>query len=676
MVKRRISLLTIDEKIATFFIDELNSIFNNKLEIKYYTPSMHQIPYIYDTDLILYTDPSILIEMMGYIKCKCPTLMMKRTISKTALDKIKKISSGKKCLVANINSFMANETLTTIYQLGIDNLSLYPFYEGLESIPDGIDYIIAHEKYSFLPKIDAEIIVIGNRVFDISTVLDIIALLNIDSITAEKIIMEYSFRVPTFWQGIKYTLENKRILSSQWKILLNELSLAVIVVDEKNKISLTNSQVSRMLGLDKTVLENSSIDYVIKKYPQLKIISSDDEIDSDLFVYNNRKLVLTLKKVEFNNSYYGKIILINTYNDVVKVQQKIHKKIVGKGYFSKHTFNSIIGKDEAILECKNICKKVAHSDSTILLIGESGTGKELFAGAIHNYSARREKPFIAINCATLPENLLESELFGYEEGSFTGAKKGGKIGLLESANNGTLFLDEIGEIPLRLQARLLRALQEKEIMRVGGDSIIKVNTRIIAATNKNLLQMVEEGKFRKDLFFRLNVFQINIPPLRDRYNDIPLLIEHYMRKNNIKREVHEDFKIFHQNYYWSGNVRELFNILEYMVKISDDNLSIENLPRYLKKSEYIDKKYSNTTLKLSDILLLKILKQRNDNKMNTGRRSLHKQYGKIYYKISELEVRKKLKKLASKDYLTISKGVKGCQITKKGKNFLTNNLFF
>ncbi|QZY54410.1 sigma-54 interaction domain-containing protein [Crassaminicella profunda] len=673
MKKRKISLLTIDEKIANFFINELNNIFNNMLEIDYYNPRFHQTPYIYETDLILYTDPSILIAMMSYIKCNAPILMMKRTISKVALDKIKKIPPNTKCLVANINSFMANETLATIYQLGMDHVSLHPFYKGLKTIPDDIDYIIAHEPYEFLPNINAEVIIIGNRVFDISTVLDIIALLNIDSLTSENIIMEYSFKVPTFWQGIKYTLENKKILSSQWNILLNELSIGVIVADENNKITLANSQVYHILGIQKNIFENTCISQVAEKYPQLKIILSEDEIDNDLFIYKNQKLILTLKKVTFNNSYHGKIILISTYNNVIKVQQKIHQKIIGKGYFSKYTFSSIIGENESLLECKQLCKKVADSNPTILLIGESGTGKELFAGSIHNYSSRKKEPFVAINCATLPESLLESELFGYEEGSFTGAKKGGKIGLFEIADKGTLFLDEIGEIPLRLQARLLRVLQEKEIMRVGGDSIIKVDTRIIAATNKNLLKMVEDGTFRKDLFFRLNVFQFDIPSLRERVDDIPLLIEYFMCHHGTKRIIHKDFKIFYKNYSWPGNVRELFNVLEYMLKISDKDLSFNLLPRYLKKQEYIDKKIPSIGLKLSHIFLLKILELRNAHEINAGRRSLCKEYCKSYYKVSELEIRTKLDELANEEYLVVNKGLKGCQITQKGINLLKEN---
>lgn len=673
MIKRRIALLTIDQKIANFFIHELNGIFENILDIKSYTLDMNQMPNIYDADLILYTDPSILIEMMDNIKCKCPTLMMKRTISKSALDKIKNIKPNKRCLIANINSFMANETLTNIYHLGVNSLSLYPFYEGLEIIPEDIDYIISHQDYEFLPKINAEVIVIGNRVFHISTVLDIIALLDIDSNTSEEILMEYSFKIPTFFQGINYALENTKILSSQWKILLNELSRGVIIIDEYNNVSLVNSEVSRILGLDKTVLENNNLKDIINNYPELNIFLSDYNIDNDFFTFNGKELILKVKKVEFNNSYYGKIILISTYNEMVKIQQKIYKKIIGKGHFSKYTFDSIIGEEESLLESKEICKKIADSNSTVLLMGDSGVGKELFAGAIHNFSYRKEKPFIAINCATLPQNLLESELFGYEEGAFTGAKKGGKMGLLESADKGTLFLDEIGEIPIVLQARLLRALEEKEIMRIASDSVITVDTRIIAATNKDLLQMVHNGEFRKDLYFRLNVFQIDIPPLNERIEDIPLLIEHFMKNYNVKREIYKDFEVFYQNYSWPGNIRELFNVLEYMINISSQSLCIEYLPRYLKKEEYINQKFDGTPLKLSDILLLKILKQRNEKSMNTGRRNLCTEYSKTYYKISELQIRNKIDHLASKGYLIVNKGVRGCEITNDGEILLVNN---
>ena len=203
----------------------------------------------------------------------------------------------------------------------------------------------------------------------------------------------------------------------------------------------------------------------------------------------------------------------------------VRTNLMKRGHTSKYDFSNIIGKSKKITETKEIARKLARSNSTLLLIGESGTGKELFAHAIHKASNKQHGPFVAVNFAALPENLLESELFGYEEGAFTGARKGGHAGLFEQAHKGTIFLDEIGDASMKIQARLLRVLQEKEVLRIGGTKIIPIDVRIIAATNKNLEDLVSAGKFREDLFYRLKVLPIRIPPLRERKEDIPLLIE-------------------------------------------------------------------------------------------------------------------------------------------------------
>ena len=224
-------------------------------------------------------------------------------------------------------------------------------------------------------------------------------------------------------------------------------------------------------------------------------------------------------------------------------------------------------------------KRFALSDSNILLYGESGCGKELFAQSIHNFSAYSRGPFLAINCATLPEALLESELFGYAEGAFTGAKKGGNQGLLELANYGTLFLDEIGEMPLSLQSRLLRVLQDKSVRRIGGNKNVPVNVRIIAATNRDLRQMVKEGTFRGDLFYRIDVLRLNIPPLRERKEDIPLIIEELLI--NFTRERAQSFAFTADQiqrlmeYNWYGNVRELRNFVERVLANSQRNFQTE-----------------------------------------------------------------------------------------------------
>jgi len=242
----------------------------------------------------------------------------------------------------------------------------------------------------------------------------------------------------------------------------------------------------------------------------------------------------------------------------------------------------IIGKSQKMIELAETIKKVASTKTTVLLLGESGTGKELFARAIHDLSPRKDYPFVPINCAAIPRDLLESELFGFEKGAFTGAHER-KIGKLELAHHGTVFLDEIGEMEISLQAKLLRVLQEGEIQRIGGTSPVKVDIRIIAASNKDLERAVNEGKFREDLYFRINVFPVVIPPLKERQEDIPALVEHFIAKfsaemNIPPKKVSAGAMDRLMNYHWKGNVRELENVIERAMIISDsDTIEEEDL---------------------------------------------------------------------------------------------------
>ncbi|ACB85728.1 sigma-54 interaction domain-containing protein [Natranaerobius thermophilus] len=262
--------------------------------------------------------------------------------------------------------------------------------------------------------------------------------------------------------------------------------------------------------------------------------------------------------------------------DTALKNQKLLEE-VKKYQTAKYNFTDIIGESQQMRKAKELGEAAASSDSSVLICGETGTGKELFAQSIHNASYRCSKPFIAINCAALPPSLIESNLFGYVEGAFTGAKKGGATGVFEKANNGTLFLDEISEMDLDLQSKLLRVLQEKEVTRIGGRKVIPLNLRIIAATNRNLEDMIQKGQFRRDLFFRLNVIEVKLPPLRDMKEDIPLLVNETIIKMNsifgkaIKGVDKEALEML-INYDWPGNVRELYNCIERAFNlIGDDN---------------------------------------------------------------------------------------------------------
>jgi len=296
----------------------------------------------------------------------------------------------------------------------------------------------------------------------------------------------------------------------------------------------------------------------------------------------------------------------------------------------RYSLDAIVGNSEAIKEIKKIVARAASTDSTILILGASGVGKEVFAQAIHNLSSRRNGPFVAINCAALPELLLESELFGYEEGAFTGARKGGKPGKFELADGGTIFLDEIGDMPLNMQAKILRVLQERELQPIGGTKTVKLNIRVLAATNRNLQELIAEGKFRADLYYRLNVISFTIPPLKERKEDLPLLVDFIIHK--LAREKHLAPKVFSEQamkllkaYDWPGNIRELENIVERGLYIADTNIvHTEHLPAYIRNLNCQENSAEIPSLKdavreLERQLILKALKATGNNRQEAAK---------------------------------------------------------
>lgn len=306
-------------------------------------------------------------------------------------------------------------------------------------------------------------------------------------------------------------------------------------------------------------------------------------------IKQNGKIIGAIGKILFKDMEVAKIFA----KKVMRLEDdlKFYKEEVCKIRGSHDAFEDIVGESDQISTAKNLALRATRTSSTVLLLGESGTGKEVFARAIHRAGARKHAPFVSINCAAIPEQLLESELFGYVEGAFTGAPKCGKPGKFELANQGTIFLDEIGDMSLAMQAKLLRVIQEREIERVGGTRPIKVDVRLMAATNHDLYQMVRDQKFRLDLYYRLNVIAIELPALRERLNDLELLIVALIKRLNKRMEtsvegVMPDALKVLMNYSWPGNVRELENVLERAINISDESLiRIDHLPSEVRKSE-------------------------------------------------------------------------------------------
>lgn len=349
------------------------------------------------------------------------------------------------------------------------------------------------------------------------------------------------------------------------------------------------------------ILESGNIEY-----GDVQIIQGREVVAMRVPIKNKESVIGAIGKIMFRD--IGQLALLNNKVSVLKNEVEFYKNELGKERISKYSFDNIIGISKKALEVKRICKLLAKTDSTVLIVGESGTGKELHASAIHNASKRSLGPFIKINCGAIPGSLIESELFGYDEGAFTGAKKGGKKGKFELADGGTIFLDEIGEMPIDMQVRLLRVIQEKEVERVGGNTLKKIDIRIIAATNINLEEAVEQGRFRRDLYYRLNVMKVEIPPLREKKEDIELLADSLRVKvanklglyvEGISKKAIDILK----NYNWPGNIRELENVIERAINLLDSgSLTIE--PKHLPKS-IVKNKYKNTfheERKLSEII--------------------------------------------------------------------------
>ena len=330
------------------------------------------------------------------------------------------------------------------------------------------------------------------------------------------------------------------------------------------------------------------------------------------FVYNKRnrnvKGIYNINKIMIKGKFKGYVIDFIEKKEAIKNYNKINKDY-------KITLDNIIGNSELIIQTKRNALIASHSTSTILITGESGTGKELFARSIHNHSDRVDHPFVTVNCAAIPDNLLESELFGYEEGAFTGAKKGGKLGKFELADKGTIFLDEIGDMSLHLQAKLLRVLQERELDKIGGKSNIFIDVRIIAATNKNLSAMVKNGSFREDLYYRLNVIPIKLPSLRERREDIPLLIDYMIKEYSDKlgKEIlgiDENAKQLLMNYNWPGNIRELQNVIEYSINMSQSKiLTLDSMPKTLTTINYVEDVKDNEEIRTLEELEIREIKR-------------------------------------------------------------------
>lgn len=459
------------------------------------------------SDVFLIMRPGTMQELQHHISDPKKVVLVTRTVSEDAIYRLYDIPKGNRVLVVNDSPETTSETVSMLYQLGVTHLNLLPYLQKTDNLADICFAVTPGERHR-VPESIPNIIDIGNRRLDMQTFLDMLPLLNLSSGSFSQALLRYADSTLELHTGIKKRYIQSYVLSETLTQILSLQNSGIIVTDAEFHISYWNTEAEHIM--EKRPLFQMALSSCFPAVHAQKMASPD--FSDDLISLNGKPFMVKRNPFYTMGQISGYCLTFDSASQIRKNGSELSRKLKSQGLFARYHFDDIIYRDPHMERCIALAKKVAESDNVILITGETGTGKELFAQAIHNYSPRKNKPFVAVNCAALPESLLESELFGYEEGAFTGAKRGGRMGLFEQADEGTIFLDEIGDMPYTLQSRLLRVLQEQQIVRVGGGSVISINVRVLAATNCNLREMIHEKRFREDLFFRLNVFPLCLPP--------------------------------------------------------------------------------------------------------------------------------------------------------------------
>ena len=351
--------------------------------------------------------------------------------------------------------------------------------------------------------------------------------------------------------------------------VVRHLREAVLAVDAQHRITAINPSMEQLIGLPRPALLGRNLGEVAPDLSLERVLGEREPDVGTVLTYGGKSYLVSRTPLRELGSITGAVLVMYDTQTIQRADVVVRSQRKSKGFAARYSFDQIIGVSPTLRQACSVAKRCAHSTSTVLITGESGTGKELFAQAIHSASPRGGGPFVALNCASFPETLLESELFGYEDGAFTGSRKGGKPGLFETAHTGTVFLDEIGDMPVSLQTRLLRILQEREVVRLGGVQPIPVDVRVIAATHCDLTEWIQKGRFRADLYYRLNILRVALPPLRSRREDIGVLaqklLQGSLRRQGCALQAEQVLapllSTLHE-YYWPGNVRELENVME------------------------------------------------------------------------------------------------------------------
>ncbi|MFA6508423.1 MAG: sigma 54-interacting transcriptional regulator, partial [Treponemataceae bacterium] len=571
---KELAVLTYSEKAADLYCGNLEKLLRGKIHITKYCVEKDDINDRIGADLVMISAYDLYDLVKRYVPDDVQIMIPNLTIPKSSFQQIKNLPVGTRALLVNANFDMAVQSVEQIYQFGARHIELIPYSPYLEDIEDIAIAVTPGEKQN-VPKWVETVIDIGNRVIDVSTIINILIYFNIEELFNTEDMKDYYRSIMP--QNYNPRFQDKLNPFSMNDFLMANYRRGIIGFSPNGIILNYNSVAEKTLGHKKASIIGENILSLFPEPIIRETIRNLKPMQKKQIQINGRDLLVDITIGNVSSTKICYLIFEQIRESATKLPD-YKSQAIGHGYVAKYSFDDIVTRNEELMNLKRIAELNAAFDSSVLILGESGTGKELFAQAIHNASKRKDNPFVAINCAAVAESLLESELFGYDEGAFTGARRGGKKGLFELAHCGTLFLDEIGEMQVHLQARLLRALQEKEITHIGGNRVISVDVRVIAATNRDITQLIQSGSFRKDLFYRLNVITLKLPNLSKRKEDLPLLIDEFKKQMGTDFTIHPFVMKEFQKHGWDGNIRELRNYIEYFQNLRKRQIDISDVP--------------------------------------------------------------------------------------------------
>ncbi|WP_019552811.1 sigma-54 interaction domain-containing protein [Propionispira raffinosivorans] len=653
------------------FVYQLQALLGEYIDFTSYSLEEGIHSYI-NCDLALTPSNEVVGLVKQYLMPSTEIIVVRRTVSKNAWEKINKIPAGTKVLVVNTYWEMSVQTIAVLYELGLYQFEFIPYDHTVNNY-EGIEYAITPNEVDLVPESIQYITDIGSRLVDVSTIFDMLNKLNLVNVETKHVLFQHMNEMIPLSPGFVTMFKQFYDTKENFEQLVNMITYGVITFDTTNQITMYNQKAFDFFAHKISIRLNQTLDALFYDIADSSIVRAE-RLTDEVFILYGHAYIVNKNVLLSKGETVGGILTLQKSAKENKDNFKIQRSSAAKGYTAKYNFSDILGNNSALKKTIELAQKAASTEHDILIEGESGVGKELFAQSIHNYSKRSQGPFVAFNCAALSGSLLESELFGYEEGAFTGANKNGRQGLFETANQGTIFLDEIAEISQKTQAKLLRVLQERELIRVGGTKIIPIDVRIITATNQDLYKRMNKKKFRMDLYFRLNVINIKVEPLRSRKDDIPFLVQSFLQENYIKSDIPQNIMQRLLSYNWPGNIRELKNCLYSMTSLSD-SFSLQSLPAHI--LNYGEKERMQVQADVSawgDLTeikaILRILEDAYENQSYIGRKKIAEQLLQQGIFSTEQSVRTILKNMELKNLILMKQGRGGTRITDKGREFI------